>query len=433
MADKLLGVHGGDPVDKHWAERFVTRSDELKMAFNRAKDRQRILQEDPEIIGAWFRLVEKTKAKYGVRDDDVHNFNETGFQMGVISSMKVVTGAERCARPNLIQPGAREWVTVIQSVCAAGYATPPFIIYKGRVHISAWYEETSIPRNWKLSVSENGWINNALVLGWLKHFDAHTKTRQVGVYRYRLLILDSHESHLNQDFKDYCLERKILTLCMPPHSSHIFPPLDVVCFSPLKRKYSQRVRDLARRRVFHINEGFLPAFKDAFFDVFTIENYRKAFEASGIVPLNAQVVLERLEVRLRTPPEPLLPETPWQSKTPSNPHEFGSQSKLVRESFTRSPVTAQIGFSQLVKGAELMLHQNALLVARIHEVEEQLAVITKRRSRKRKRIQHGGTMGYGTGASQVAAKASQAPQGSKKACGSGNQETAQPAVRRCSN
>jgi hypothetical protein len=219
---------------------------------------------------------------------------------------------------------------------------------------------------------------------------------------------------------------------MPPHSSHVLQPLDVVCFSPLKRKYSQRVRDLARRRVFHINkEGFLPAFKDAFFDVFTEAICRKAFEASGLVPLNAQVVLDRLEVRLRTPPEPLLPETSWQSKTPSNTHEFGSQSKLVRESFTRSPVTAQTGFSQLVKGAELMLHQNALLAARNHELEEQLAVITKRKSRKRKRIQHGGTIEYGEAAAQVAAEASMAAGRSKKARGGGDQERAQPALRRC--
>jgi hypothetical protein len=83
------------------------------MAFNRAKDRQRILQEDPETIGAWFKLVEDTKAKYSVHDDDVHNFDETGFQMGVIGSMKVVTGAERRARLELVQPGDREWVTVI--------------------------------------------------------------------------------------------------------------------------------------------------------------------------------------------------------------------------------------------------------------------------------------------------------------------------------
>jgi hypothetical protein len=108
MANKLLAVRGSEPVSKHWAERFITRSAELKMAFNRAKDRQRILQEDPEMISAWFKLVEETKAKYGVHNDDVHNFDESGFQMGVISTMKVVTGSERRARPDLIQPGDRE-------------------------------------------------------------------------------------------------------------------------------------------------------------------------------------------------------------------------------------------------------------------------------------------------------------------------------------
>ena len=152
-----------------------------------------------------------------------------------------------------------------------------------------------------------------------------------------------------------------------------------------------------------------------------------------IVPYNAQVVLDRLEVRLRTPPEPLLLETPWQSKPPSNTHEFGSQSKLVRESFARSPVTAQVGFSQLIKGGELMLHQNALQAARIHELEEQLAVITKRKTRKRKQIQHGGTIEYGKAAIQVAAEASVAAGRSKKARGGRDQERAQPTVRRCGN
>ena len=50
-------------------------------------------------------LVEETKAKYSVHDEDVHNFDKTGFQMGVIGSMKVVTGSERRTWPNLIQLG----------------------------------------------------------------------------------------------------------------------------------------------------------------------------------------------------------------------------------------------------------------------------------------------------------------------------------------
>jgi hypothetical protein len=105
MADKLLGVRGGKPVGKHWAERFITRSDKLKIAFNQAKDRQRILQEDPAVISAWFKLVEETRARYSVQDDDVHNFNETSLQIGVIGLIKVITSAERRARPNLIQLG----------------------------------------------------------------------------------------------------------------------------------------------------------------------------------------------------------------------------------------------------------------------------------------------------------------------------------------
>ncbi|KAF1922945.1 uncharacterized protein M421DRAFT_76635, partial [Didymella exigua CBS 183.55] len=64
-------------------------------------------------------------------------------------------------------------------------------------------------------------------------------------------------------------------------------------------------------------EGFLPAFKDAFFNMFTAENL-------GLVPLNTQVVLDRLKVRLRTLLEPLLPETLWQLKTLSNTYKFRS-------------------------------------------------------------------------------------------------------------
>ena len=43
MADKLLGMRGKESVGWYWAERFITRSDVLKMAFNRAKDWQRIV------------------------------------------------------------------------------------------------------------------------------------------------------------------------------------------------------------------------------------------------------------------------------------------------------------------------------------------------------------------------------------------------------
>jgi hypothetical protein len=71
--------------------------------------------------------------------------------------------------------------------------------------------------------------------------------------------------------------------------------------------------------------------------------------------------------------------------------------------------------------------------ARISELEEQLAVITKRKTRKRKHVQHIGIMEYDEAAAQVAAEASMAAGRSKKASGGGEQERAQPALRRCRN
>lgn len=63
MTEELLRVRGGQPLGKNCPERFVARSDELRTAFNRAKDRQRMQQEDPEFINAWFNLVRETIEK----------------------------------------------------------------------------------------------------------------------------------------------------------------------------------------------------------------------------------------------------------------------------------------------------------------------------------------------------------------------------------
>ena len=63
--------------------------------------------------------MQNTVVKYGILDEDIYNFDETGFQMGVISTVKVVMSAER-DRTVSLQPGNREWVTVIKSINSIG-------------------------------------------------------------------------------------------------------------------------------------------------------------------------------------------------------------------------------------------------------------------------------------------------------------------------
>ena len=72
MANLILASRGEKRVGKLWAHRFVQRRPELKMRFSRVYDFQRALCENPETIGAWFRLVENMRGKYGIQDCDFY-------------------------------------------------------------------------------------------------------------------------------------------------------------------------------------------------------------------------------------------------------------------------------------------------------------------------------------------------------------------------
>jgi hypothetical protein len=71
------------------------------------------LCENPKLIQGWFNFMRNTVAKYGIVDADIYNFNETGFMMGQIIALMVVTSSNRRGKLKLAQPGNREWVTVI--------------------------------------------------------------------------------------------------------------------------------------------------------------------------------------------------------------------------------------------------------------------------------------------------------------------------------
>jgi len=92
---------------------------------------------------------------------------------------------------------------------------------------------------------------------------------------------------------------------MPPHSSHLLQPLDVVPHLLLKRHYSDGISLLARSRIHHVNkETFLPAFKEAHKKTFILENVRAGFRGARLVLYDLEVVLSKLDVQLRTPTPP---------------------------------------------------------------------------------------------------------------------------------
>jgi hypothetical protein len=95
MANTVLAERSATAVGQNWPSNFVARTPTIKTRLSRPYDYCRAKCEDPEVIGRWFKLVEAIVKEYGVINEDIFNFDETGFQMGIITSQTVVTGTER--------------------------------------------------------------------------------------------------------------------------------------------------------------------------------------------------------------------------------------------------------------------------------------------------------------------------------------------------
>ena len=85
-----------------------------------------------------------------------------------------------------------------------------------------------------------------------------------------MLVLDRHESHESAEFQEYYKAYNIITLCLPPHLSHLTQPLDVRCFSVLKRAYRRQIETFIKAHINYISKvEFFLIFKVAFIESMT--------------------------------------------------------------------------------------------------------------------------------------------------------------------
>ena len=83
---------------------------------------------------------------------------------------------------------------------------------------------------------------------------------------------------------------------MPAHLSHLLQPLDMGCFSPLKRLYGTQVEGQMRLGInYIIKEDFLSVYYIAHAQAITEKNILSSFLATGLIPFNPDCVLSTLD------------------------------------------------------------------------------------------------------------------------------------------
>jgi hypothetical protein len=222
------------------------------------------------------------------------------------------------------------------------------------------------------------------------------------------LVLDGHGSHVLSEFDQFCLDHKIVIVCMLVHLSHLLQPLDVSCFSVLKQAYGWNVKQIMGCGVNHIDKHeFLPLYRQARQVALYQNNIQAGFAATGLVPYSPDRMLAELHTEFRTPsPQPCpASDASWVAETPHNVAELHKQTALLKRYLEHrthsSPSPTEQALGQLVKGCEMAM-SSAMLLAKENEklrVENQRQ--KKKRARKRTYIAKGDILSGAEGASRA--------------------------------
>ena len=182
---------------------------------------------------------------------------------------------------------------------------------------------------------------------------------------------------------------------MPAHSSHLLQPLDISCFTVLKRSYGRMVEFKIQNRVNHINKlDFLEAYPLARIKAFKSETITNSFAATSLVPFIPDQVISKLNIQLRTPTPPPSRESEssrnFTPKTPATEKELRQQASSIKALLrTRSrspPSPSDRALNQLVKGFRLTMQGTILLAKENKELRAANKKQKQKRTRSRRQI-----------------------------------------------
>lgn len=340
-------------IGDHWLKRFLKRYPEYYVRRRRALDVERASALDKTVVERWFQDYQRVVTEHGICQQDIYNFDETGFQIGVGRDQFIIT---RHPKKKLFNGSVtnRESITVLEAVSADGFTCPPLIILSAKQALLRWFD--AIEGDEHISVTDTGYINDTLAYQWIQLFHKWTIGRTIG--RKRLVLCDRFGSHLTRQFVQFCEKNDIILFFLLSHTSHILQPLDVGVFSVYKHWHSEAVEaaTMTGCRKFSKDE-FLYSIGEIRRKTFQPHTIKLGFKLTGLWPINPKLITDELESYdpyHDNLPRQDTPSSGSQNTEFSTPKTAERIRRISNRLYQYDPTTQRFkdGLAKLAKGAE---------------------------------------------------------------------------------
>jgi hypothetical protein len=265
----------------------------------------------------------------------MYNMDEKGMMIGKVKKHHRIFTKQSLESGRVLgvnEPGSREWITMLATICADGTWGRPMLIYASQASElqDTWLSGVDPSQmDVSFSATASGWTNDSIGLQWLTDFEGWSRDKLDDPKRdYRLLILDGHGSHVTSKFFEICYQKRIILAVFPPHSTHRLQPLDIGMFRPFAMRYSMYLDQWHNDRLGHCNfskREFFQVFWPSYLQSFTTKNVLSAWEKSGIWPRDSDKI-----VRVVKPSQGSRPSTSHSTTSIVSIHAYIRVRKKVR-------------------------------------------------------------------------------------------------------
>ncbi|KAJ8027217.1 Jerky protein-like-like [Holothuria leucospilota] len=259
----------------------------FRYAGNIKRARARVSVED---IEAYFKQLEPVLTD--IELSHVYNYDETNVTDEPGAKKVVVPrGMKRVER---VQEHSKMTVSLMVCGSAAGEMLLPFIVYKAQNLYENW--TTYGPPGAKYDATPGGWFDTRTFTHWFLELFLPHVSDQEGV---KVLVGDNLGSHFSPDVVSAAISNNIYFTALPPNSTHLTQPLDVVFFRPMKvmwRSVLNTWRIKTRRQGSIPKEVFPSLLRDLWqqMEINSPSNFCSGFRETGLCPLDPQQVLKNL-------------------------------------------------------------------------------------------------------------------------------------------
>ena len=208
-ANRILQYCGADRrVSKMYRYQFIQRLPPyITLRTQKPIEKARIEAESHGQLIHWYQVLGEFLKKNKIQANELYNWDETGFQLGIGTKENVVSTRQN---ETIGTSGIGQNITGIECISADGWVMHPWFLIRGSEHMEDWFEDDDNIANYRvIKPTSKGWTDDTTAIQWLLDFHFVTKKR-VTRGRPRVLIMDNHGSHRTPEFEHICQSFNII-------------------------------------------------------------------------------------------------------------------------------------------------------------------------------------------------------------------------------